>query len=248
MDDVVITKTFTPLIDSNGKKEVSVNVGTNISHVQSGLIKRVGYKGYCVLVVLVSYMNKEHVSFPSMTKIGELTGMSRQTVSKGIKDLEALGIIEKVNEKRFSEYKIHYTINLTNDPILIEEQKEEEAPEVVFTNAKDVAFYFAKRYEQEYGHAYMINYGRDLGLIKNKLQKTYSDDEIKTIIDVAVKEYRNKWANENYAYPTIPMLASWLSNQALTLYKEKQQKRDKLYDNIKSSEETDETDLALDVF
>lgn len=249
MTKVIISKTFTPLVDGEGNKEMAIRVATSSDLIQEGIIQRIGYRGYCVLTVLVSYMNKKYHSFPSMTKIGQLTGMSRQTVSKGIKDLEKLGIIEKVVVDRRNEYKINYTNNLTNDTVLVESHVEEDvAPEVVFTSAKDVAFYFAKQYEKQYGHKYLINYGRDLSLIKNKLRKAYSDDELKLVIDTAVEQYRDKWANDQYAYPTIPMLATWLGNQAMAFTKQKQENETKLYDSIKQSEEEDETDIALDIF
>lgn len=251
MTKTIISKTFTPLVDGEGNKDMVVRIATGSDLIQEGIIKRIGIRGYCVFTVLVSYMNKNYHSFPSMTKIGQLTGMSRQTVSKGVKDLEELGIIEKVITDRRNEYKLNYTENLTNDTVVIDTQEEEPedvAPEIVFTSAKDVAFYFAKQYEKQYGHRYVINYGRDLSLIKNKLRKAYSDDELRLVIDTAIEQYREQWANDKYAYPTIPMLATWLGNQAMAFTKQKQENVEKLYDNIKQSEEEDETDIALDIF
>lgn len=250
IEKVIISKTFTPLVDSEGNSSTDISVGIRADLIQKGMIKRMGYRGFSVLTVLVSYMNKEFISFPSMTRIGDLTGMSRQTVAKAINDLEALGVIQKVHSDRRYEYKVNYTSNLTNDPVLIESKEEVEdvVPEVVFTSAKDVAFYFAKKYEKQYGHKYMINYGRDLSLIKNKLMKAYSDEELANVIDTAIELYREKWANDNYAYPTIPMLATWLGNQARSAVKVQKDKRNKLYDTSKKAEELDETDIALDIF
>lgn len=250
MEKVIISKTFTPLVDSQGNTSTEISVGVRTEHIQQGMIKRMGYRGFCILTVLVSYMNKEYISFPSMTRIGELTGLSRQTVSKGITDLIELGIIEKTQIDRRAEYRINYTSNFTNDPILLEtlEKETEEVPEVVFTSAKDVAFYFAKKYEKQYGHKYMINYGRDLSLIKNKIMTTYDNNEIIAVIDTAIEKYRDEWANDKYPYPTVPMLATWLGNQAMGMVKEKKTKESKLYDTAKDAKELDESEMALDIF
>lgn len=110
-----------------------------------------------------------------------------------------------------------------------------EPPKRVIKNSKDIAHYFAEQYKEAYGKSYVINYKRDLGLIKNKLIKNFSIDEIVEIIDLTIKDYPTRWGNSKYPYPTIGMLCSWLCNEVVRALLE-QQKTDK-----KSKELIDQT-------
>jgi hypothetical protein len=101
-----------------------------------------------------------------------------------------------------------------------------EPSKKVIKNSKDLAHYFAEQYKEAYGKSYVINYKRDLGLIKNKLIKNFSIDEIVEIIHLTIKEYPSRWGNSKYPYPTIGMLCSWLCNEVVRVLLE-QQKADK---------------------
>lgn len=242
----IITKHFIPT-ESN---EVEILLSISNKAIQSGLIKRVGQRGFSVLVVLASYMNKNHVSFPSQGKIAELVGMSRPTVTKAINELVELGVVSMIEDGRHKHYQVNFTALKT---LHVKEELDAETdkdiiPEIVFTNSKDVANYFADKYKEVYGSAYTINYGRDLSLIKNKILNNYSDVDIKRAIDIAIENYENQWANANYLRPTIPMLATWLINDALAWDSKQQKDQDELAQRIKDAEADDMTDIALELF
>lgn len=264
MDEIIFRKNFNHSISDSGEDTIRVGIEVTQEFIHKGLIKRLGYRDFSIFTVLVSYMNNDLISFPSLDHVAELTGMSRQTVIKGVKALETKGLIERTAGGRVNVYKLNYValnnkqneyeLEVEQDPIEEPEEIEEiEEPEVEeepieFNSPKDVAFYFADKYEKQYGHKYMINYGRDLKLIKDKLIPTYSSEELALLIDTAITHYKEKWGNQKYSHPTIPMLASWLSNQALTFAKEQVAVKERLTHNIKDSEETDDTDIALDIF
>ncbi|GEK57136.1 helix-turn-helix domain-containing protein [Marinococcus halophilus] len=93
--------------------------------------------------------------------------------------------------------------------------KSQEQESIVFDNAKDVVNYFRNKYFDKYEETYQPNWGRDAAMIKNKLLKTYTDEEIKTILDTVFSEYDQRWANDKFPRPTIGQLCSWLGNKAL---------------------------------
>ena len=86
-----------------------------------------------------------------------------------------------------------------------------------------MANYFADKYKEVYGSPTQLTTEGTLSLIKNKILNNYSDVDIKRAIDIAIENYENQWANANYLRPTIPMLATWLINDALA-WDSKQQK------------------------
>lgn len=249
LGDPIITKHFIPTVDDNGIVEVDLLISLSQKAIHAGLIKRVGQRGFCVLVVLASYMNKNNVSYPSQTKIVELIGMSRPTVAKAINDLVEVGVVETVSDGRKNTYKINFTALKTLH--VIEDKEEDEPvyiPEEVFATSKDVANYFADKYRAVYGVPYTINFGRDLALIKTKILGKYTDVDIKKAIDTAVENYADEWANANYLRPTIPMLATWLINDALAFSAKANQDKDQLHQRIKDAEMADMTDVALKLF
>lgn len=93
----------------------------------------------------------------------------------------------------------------------------EQSSEPILKNAKDVAVYFADKYREQYDVNYSTVFRRDVALIKNKLMKDFSIDQIKTMIDVAIEGYDKHWKNRSYPRPTIPMLCSWLGQTALAV-------------------------------
>lgn len=246
----IITKHFIPTINESGATEVDVLISLSQKAIQAGLIKRVGQRGFCVLIILASYMNKHHVSFPSQSKIVELAGMSRPTIAKALNDLIELGVVETITNGKNNSYKVNFTAlkTLYIEKEATEEDDETYIPEVVFSNARDVADYFAEKYNAVYGVPYTINFGRDLKLIKDKILGTYTSVEIQQAIDIAVEHYGDEWANANYLRPTIPMLATWLINEALTYKSRADKDKDLLEQRIKDAETTDMTDIALELF
>lgn len=108
-------------------------------------------------------------------------------------------------------------------PALQEEEPKELDPleldpkDIVFDNAKQVLEYFQKKYFESYNVAYSPNYARDASMIKSKLMKSFTSNEIKMIIDVAFRDYEDRWANAKYNRVTLGALCSWLGNEALAI-------------------------------
>lgn len=110
----------------------------------------------------------------------------------------------------------------TNQEETVEDQEDpvDVTEEIVNTkpmNSKDYAHYFAQKFKLKYDKSYVITYKRDLGLIKNKLMKNYSQEDILAIIDVAIDEYPDRWSNSKYPTPTIGMLCGWLCNEVVKI-------------------------------
>lgn len=232
--------------------EEEPRISLNQTAIQEGIIKDMGQRGALVYLVLASYMNRQAVSYPSQTLIAESIGMAVTTVRKALDDLAEKGYIVEHSKGGKKYYKI---TNAAVGAYIFEEDAEEQGkleekilPKVVFTSSKDVATYFAKLYREEYGVPYTINHARDYTLIKQKILGTYSDIQIQTAIEVAIKHYGEKWANSNFPRPTISILSSWLINEALTYDQVEEDGADALKDKTKMAEQDDMSDIAADLF
>lgn len=106
-----------------------------------------------------------------------------------------------------NQYNITNTIN----------KGAEHSSEPLFKNSKDVAKYFLQKYQDKYGVQASIAWQRDLSLIKKKLIGSYSDIQIKKMIDTIITEYDARWKKPSYPRPTISMMCSWLGEQALAV-------------------------------
>ena len=111
-------------------------------------------------------------------------------------------------------------------------------------NSKDYAHYFANKFKLKYDKSYVITYKRDLGLIKNKLMKNYSQEEILAIIDVAVDEYSERWGSPKYPTPTIGMLCGWLCNEAVKVLIKKEAESKKANDLIDATADYIDADYS----
>jgi DNA-binding MarR family transcriptional regulator len=95
--------------------------------------------------------------------------------------------------------------------------EDKKIEQVIFKNAKEVATYFLQKYQEHYGVQCSIAWQRDLSLIKKKLIATYSDIQIKKMIDTVISDYDSRWSKPSYPRPTISMMCSWLGEQALAV-------------------------------
>lgn len=135
-----------------------------------------------------------------------------------IKEIET----EHVQEKQAVPFK---NLALNNNHITISNntniaEATEQSSEPLFKNAKDVAVYFAEQYRKKYDVNYSIVFKRDLPLIKNKLMKDFSNEQIKTMIDFTIAEYDKRWKNYSYPRPTISALCTWMGQTALSIAEE----------------------------
>lgn len=111
-------------------------------------------------------------------------------------------------------------ISLNNSLSSLKEGAEEpvkNTEQVTFKNAKEVAVYFLQKYQEKYGVQSSIAWQRDLSLIKKKLMSTYTDIQIKKMIDTIISDYESRWAKPSYPRPTISIMCSWLGEQALAV-------------------------------
>lgn len=257
-----------PILSVDFKTEYN-NVADSISNsaracvsmeaIQGGLIKKVGANRLPLLLVILSYMDKEGKAFPSQRKLAELSGQSVNTVNKLINELLEIDVdgqkllrreLVGTGARKKSMYFIHQGKVTDTDAIeAVAELREKEAlEELKAWNSKDVAQYFQEVYTETYGVGYTFNYGRDLSMIKKKLIPNYDDDALKGIIEIAVKQYKSKWSNENFPLPTISMLCTWLANQAYGIYSQEIEKAQIHEERKVKAVEQDDTDRALDLF
>lgn len=94
------------------------------------------------------------------------------------------------------------------------QKRQKEPKQAKKRTSRDFLFYFKELYEAEYQIPYVLNYGREGALIKNKLMTAYSEEDLLQLLEYIVKEYPNKWANERYPYPNVSMIASWIATAA----------------------------------
>lgn len=228
--------------------------------IQDGLIKKVGANKLPLLLVILSHMDKDGKAFPSQRKLAELSGQSVNTVNKLINDLLEIEIngqrilrreLVGTGSRKRSMYYIHQGRVTGTDAVDIVEKKtaqEQKDAETKQMNSRDIANYFNDVYTDTFGQGYTFNYGRDLGMIKKKLIPAYDDETIKGVIDVAVRQYKGRWANENYPLPTVAMLCTWLANQAFAIYQQDQEKAQKHEERKVKAVEQDDTERAMDLF
>lgn len=78
-----------------GEKYRSLWLRVGYATVREGYVRRLGVRAFVVFVIIRTYMNKEGVAFPSLTRIAYLSGCNVRTVQKEIKKLEQEGWIRK---------------------------------------------------------------------------------------------------------------------------------------------------------
>lgn len=184
------------------------NVKVDIPAIHDGLIKHIGVTEFVVLLTIASFCDKDKQAFPSQRKLVELTGLSLPTINRIVNKLLETKINGKpilyrkfelsASRKKFSVYTVN-AIDVADANALPTKK-----------TAKDFVSMFKAKYEETYGIGYVVNYGRDTALVKNKLMTAFSEEQITQIFDYVFENYRDKWAKANYPYPTITMVCTWL--------------------------------------
>ena len=219
-------------------------VKVDINAIQSGIIKDIGATEFAVLMAIASYTDNHGQAFPSQRLLADLTGLSLPTVNKIVNKLlktEINGVPVLLREfeqsgksKRFSVYSLNTSKSENEKSDLKVNFQNDEASEKSVAKpktAKDFGHMFKHLYEQEYGIPYQLNYARELSMIKTKLMKNFTDEQIIEIIEFTIKNYKESWSKDAYPYPTISMLCSWLANtvmQVLAKQKEKEAEQERL--------------------
>lgn len=236
--------------------------------LQGGLIKKVGANRLPLLIVILSFMDKEGRAFPSQRKLAELTGQSVNTVNKLVNELLEIEVdgqkllrrdLVGKGKRNRSMYYIHSGEVTNTDMVKLpsEDQDSEEKKEALKlpTEIKvkpmgtgEISAYFNEEYVKAFGQPYAFDYKREMSIIKNKLVGKYDDETLKGTINIAVSRYSEKWANPNYIRPSVAMVCGWLFNQALAIYQQDQKKDIEQEIREKTAKEQDDTDRALELF
>lgn len=253
-DDAVLSVDFKKeysTLDDEVKSTKRVCISLNA--IQDGLIKEVGANRLAILLAIVSHMNEEGKSFPSQERIAQLTGQGRATVQRNLDALcETVFNGQRLLTKELVGDKRKRTVYTFNQGMITGTDETDEAKfeanVIEPMNSRDFAVFFADLYKETFGQGYTINFGRDLGIIKKKLLPNYDEETLKGIIVVAITMYKDKWANDDYPYPTISMLGSWLANKAFAIYSVEREKALKQIERQQTAIEQDDSDKFLDMF
>lgn len=227
MYDKFLSVVFNKEYDVTNKTDnLDVFLKVDVKALRGGLLKEVNGSDLTVLMAIASYMNIKGECYPTQRQLAEVTGMSLTTINRAIKNLLDIkvnghSVIERKligsGSKKSSIYTIFDIAPVETDdavdPDIIPE--ETTVATVKPKNARDYALYFAERYKEQYGQSYVINYKRDLALIKNKLIANFDEETIIKILDIVIEQYKDKWSNNKYPYPSLSMVCSWLGNKAV---------------------------------
>lgn len=236
--------------------EVVKSVSLELSPIQirEGLIKQFtldgtnqGARNFIVLLAIASHMDSNNKAFPSQTRIAEITGYSRTTVINAIKDLETLTVGgQKILERKKiptnrGHAKTVYKFSAVSDSDLVELDQGDSAETTELT-ARDVLNLFCSYYEETFETKYLPNWGREIKMIQQKLMTTFTSEELKEIVRVAVTEYPVRWANKSYPVPSVGQLCTWLANEANKIVLQNNQKDKQLEQRIEAADKYSEVD------
>ncbi len=206
--------TYTDLATNEKKEDVYVRL--YVSMRKSGLAAKLQPTNFTVLMMICTYMNEEGGCYPTQEQLAADCGITKSTVNRAIKELlefefEGKPIISReiIQGKSIFNEQVENIETSTNNGTKVETTR--------FKTAKDVGNYFTAIYRDVYGDLPNINYKRDYSLVKKKWLGQYTDEQIKTMIDVGIKEYDSRWKNPQYQRPSLAALVSWIGEQALGL-------------------------------
>lgn len=192
----------------SGKVVSSMKISLSALQLQEGLIKELGSRNFAVMMAIASFINKDNISYPTVEKLTEITGMTKPTVIKAVKELETATI---GGEKLIKKSKVLTSEGNTKSLYhFIHILKDEE----IATTPADHIATFCKFFEEKYGRPYVPNYGRDTKQIKDKLMAVLPEEDIPLIIEIAVKQFEQWSSNPKYPTPSIGALVTWLGNRA----------------------------------
>ncbi|HBI7084852.1 TPA: helix-turn-helix domain-containing protein [Clostridium perfringens] len=195
------------------------NIKVNMQSIQAGLIKTLGATPFAVLMAIVSFCDNEGEAFPSQRKLANITGLSLPTVHKAIKvlletEIDGVPILSRELETLGSRTKFSvYTITPKKDASGKPKKK----------TSRDYVLKFKDLYEKTFGFNCVVNYGRDCSLVKNKLMANFTEEEVDMIIEKGVLEYKDRWANSNYPYPSLTMVCTWIADILIKEHKQAQE-------------------------
>lgn len=207
-----------------------------LSAFKSGLVAELKPTNFTVLMTICSFMDENGECYPTQRQIADRCGISKTTVNKAINELLEFRLNDKplilrelvVNGTQKNSV---YTVNPISQvaifkgeveeiPVSPVATEEDPANNERFENARQVSDYFISVYRDVYGSIPNINFGREVALVKKKWMGTYTDAQIKTMIEVGVKEYENRWKSLKFPRPTLGGIVSWIGEQALAIHQD----------------------------
>lgn len=250
---------FVHTVASTGEISHEGKVSMDISAVRGGFIKEVGANRLPVLLAIMAFIDKDGRAYPSQRKLSELTGQSVNTITKIVNELLEIEyngshilsrelIQSDGGAKKKSVYTVHDAMMTHSGAFKAVAQVPEEYPDNPLT-AKEVVIYFLNKYKEVYGIEYPVNWARDMGLAKKKLlNKFKTDEDLLAVIDFAVSNYQEKWANQSYPLPTLSMLSGWLGNSAFEIMSQGVKQEKAQEEKVYQSKVLDQSDQAFKLF
>lgn len=189
-----------------GEVVTEVYLQLNTELMRGDFIKKVGgATNFTVLMAIMSFANPLGESYPSQDKLAEITGLSRSTVNRAIKELmnvtinrRRLLVRDQCNGGKFRNNVYQF---------MAETLSEDE-----YMTAPEAIEYFMTKYEEVYGIPYVPNYAYESKAVKTNLTTKVKRVQLIKMIDIAVTQYETRWAKPAYPVPTLRQLCGWLGN------------------------------------
>lgn len=211
-----------------------------VSAFTEGLVAKLKPSNFVVFLAVCSFMDAKGECYPTQRQIAERTGLSKTTVNRAITDLLAFEVNDQpilqrrlVGQNGNSVYTVLPIgqIAIFDQGIEKIEQPETEVNDektaasdgnesktiekTEFKTAKDVLAYYAGVYRNVYGVNPNIRWPAETALVKKKWLGTYTDEQIRQMINISVAEYDQRWKNSKFPRPTMSGIVSWIGETAL---------------------------------
>ncbi|OAA90893.1 helix-turn-helix domain-containing protein [Clostridium ljungdahlii] len=197
----------------DGKGNTDFLITFNINVLRDKVFPLLTASELKIWLTILSFTNLQGTCFPSQAKISEISNISKTTVNNAIKKLVDI----EVNGEPLLKRDVVGHIRKKSIYSVAREADEGEAKGTM--TPQMVIELFCKAFEKEYNTKYNVVWQRDTRPVKTKLIKNYTDDEIKTIIEIVITQYKKRWSSPKFPTPTITAMCGWLSTQAMTIAK-----------------------------
>lgn len=212
------------------KKEYSSDIFLRVyvSAFTEGLVAKLKPANFVTFLAICSFMDSKGECYPTQRQIAERTGLSKTTVNRAVKELLEFEIDGRPILQRTilqPEGNSVYTVLPIGQIAIFDQEVEKITPEKeeivtaagTFKNGNDILKYYAGVFREVYGVNPAIRWSVDSSLAKKKWIGTHTDEQIRTMIDVSVREFDARWKTAKYPRPTMGAILSWLGQSALAI-------------------------------
>ena len=178
-------------------------------------------------------------------KMHKKTVYQFQSDNVGLEDikLEDMGTDKKTEETpEEAPTEKPLTAPMTAKDVVVlfaETYKEVEKPLTAPMTAKDVVVLFAETYKEVFEDGYIVAWGKDMKLVKDKLIPNFKSEDLKEIVKTSVNRYSEKWANDRYPRPTISMMCGWLGKEAFKIVLAEKKQEESMQVRIESAQQSE---------